>query len=103
MAKVYPKCNYCGVPESQWVNGKCIACGRGTYCDMREDDIIEQRVYDWFAKKGVVNNGNMLYISEAIRYVERMMAAKATIPKYIQRFVADIVKQKERENYAEQK
>lgn len=57
MAKVYSKCNYCGVPESQWVNGKCIAYGRGIYCDMREEDIIEQRVYDWFVRRGVVNNG----------------------------------------------
>lgn len=82
MAKVYPKCNDCGVPESQWIDGKCVACGRGRYCDMREKDTIEQRVYDWFVRRGVVSNGAMLYRSEAVRYVNRMKAAKATVPKY---------------------
>lgn len=103
MAKVYSKCNYCGVPESQWVNGKCIACGRGIYCDMREEDIIEQRVYDWFVRRGVVNNGAMLYRSEAVRYVNNMIAAKATVPKYIHRFIADVAKKEKGERHAEQK
>lgn len=74
MAKVYPKCNDCGVPESQWIDGKCVACGRRRYCDMREKDTIEQRVYDWFVRRGVVSNGGM-------------KAVKATVLKYIQRFI----------------
>lgn len=49
---------------------------------MREKDTIEQRVYDWFVRRGVVSNGAMLYRSEAVRYVNRMKAAKATVPKY---------------------
>lgn len=46
-----PKCNICGVAQNEWVNGKCYACGKGHYCDMDADMIVEQRVYDWCAKK----------------------------------------------------
>lgn len=39
-------CNRCGVPETEFVNGKCSACGRST-CDVIRDDLIQKRVYTY--------------------------------------------------------
>lgn len=86
MAKKQPLCNYCGVPEEKWQNNKCYACAPKHYCDVREEDIMEQRVYNWFAKRGVVNPGALLLISEATLYVDRE-ASSRNVPQYIKKFV----------------
>ncbi len=57
---------------------------------MREKDTIEQRVYDWFVRRGVVSNGGM-------------KAVKATVLKYIQRFIDTMDEQQKGKNNEKQK
>lgn len=51
------RCNICGIPESEWKNGRCYACGYGHYCDMTRDMIIDQRIYIWSDKHGQLAEG----------------------------------------------
>lgn len=81
-------CNYCGIPEAEWKDGKCFACGNGRYCDVRDKDIIEQRVYDWAVRQNLLNcKGSVLYPMLFKRDVERMLVAGKKVPQYIIQFV----------------
>lgn len=48
------RCNICGIPESEWKDGRCYACGYGHYCDMTPDMIIDQRINIWCDKHGQI-------------------------------------------------
>lgn len=80
------RCNLCGVSENQWVDGKCRCCGNGHYCDMTPDMIIEQRVFDWFNKHGLLYLGSV-YKHIAQRKVREMLAAGQKVPKYIIQYI----------------
>lgn len=83
-----PKCNVCGVAQNEWVNGKCYACGKGHYCDMDADMIVEQRVYDWCAKNNLLDGGT-IYKANVRQKVEMMMNKGKAVPQYMQRYVFD--------------
>ncbi|PWL41223.1 MAG: hypothetical protein DBY43_05750 [Clostridiaceae bacterium] len=62
------RCNICGIPEEEWTSGICKACGRFT-CEVRPEDIIEQRAYAYADKKGLLDtfaNFNKRYIREKL-------------------------------------
>lgn len=82
-----PLCNYCGIPESQWKNRVCYHCEPRYHCDVRDEDIIEQRIYNWFVKRGVVNNGATLYPNNILWYMN--LASTKNVPKYIQQFIEE--------------
>lgn len=86
MGKKQALCNYCGVPEEKWVNGVCYACSPKQHCNVREENIIEQKIYDWFVKKGVVNQGELLLVSEATLYVDQSVSYR-NVPQYIKKFI----------------
>jgi len=81
-----PKCNVCGVARNEWVNGKCYACGKGHYCDMDTDMIVEQRVYDWCSKNKLVMGGT-IYKADVRQKVESMLEKGKPVPQYIQLYV----------------
>lgn len=91
MGKDRLRCNLCGVPESQWVDNKCVACGNGKYCEMREEDIIDQRLYDWAVKQRILNcKGSVLYPTLFKHEVERLLDAGKKVPQYIIQFAKSI-------------
>lgn len=79
------KCNICGIPEAEWKDGKCYACGYDHYCDMTPDMIIEQRIYDWCDKHGLVEyravNKDTLHDR-----VKEMLVKGKKVPRYIQQY-----------------
>lgn len=86
--RVTPRCNTCGVPESDWEDGVCRACKR-THCDMTPDVIIEQRVYNWLLKHQL--SGSMLYPCEVVQKVEKVLQeGNMTVPQYVQRYIEEV-------------
>lgn len=87
-ARATPRCNTCGVPESNWEDGVCRACKR-THCEMTLDVIIEQRVYDWLLKHHL--SGSMLYPCEVVQKVEKVLQeGNMTVPQYVQRYIEEV-------------
>lgn len=84
MKKRQPLCDFYGVPEEKRQDDICAS----THHDIRTEDMIEQRVYDWFVKNGVVNQGELLLISEATLYVEQD-APSHSVPQYIKKFISE--------------
>ena len=82
MPKIYPKCNVCGVPESQWVNGTCH-CLRST-CTMTPEVVIEQRVYDCAKRLGLLV-GSEFYIGTIY---DRMIRKAYKMPKYFRQAIS---------------
>lgn len=80
-----PRCNICGVPQNEWVNGKCVACGKGHYCDMEPNMIVEQRVYDWCSKNNLLDGGT-IYKVNVRQKVEMMLNKGKVVPQYMQRY-----------------
>lgn len=84
MKKERPRCNFCGVPETKWEGRKCLACGVGRYCVMRDEDIIEQRVYDWALRQRIIgSSGAELNGRDLKRHVKSMQEKGRKVPKYI--------------------
>lgn len=80
------RCNICGVPESCWVDGKCCRCGNRRHCDMTSDMVVEQRIFDWCDKHGMLYCGAIS--KDSVRSeVKKMLAAGKKIPKYIFQYV----------------
>ena len=50
----YGKVNVCGIPEDQWVDGKCIACGKDRYCEMLPSLIVDARAYQYAGKHSLL-------------------------------------------------
>ncbi len=74
------RCNICGVPEEKWtVDMVCRDCG--SVCEVRPQDIIDERIYKYAEKNGVLmaNRLNRLYMKE---WVDSSVKFKS-IPKYI--------------------
>ena len=77
--------NVCGVPDTQWnKDGKCRACG--SVCEMSEDVVIPQRVYEWALKHNMLKANGHLYQND-IRDMLRGSFWRKT-PKYFRAFFA---------------
>lgn len=85
MAKEQLRCNICGVPESQWEGGVCSACVRCS-CEVTDDLIIEERVYRYAEKHGLLN-GDSFHPETARKRLERVMANKRG-PKYFREAIS---------------
>lgn len=48
------RCNICGIPEEEWTSGICTSCGHSK-CEVRQEDIIERRAYEYAEKKGLLD------------------------------------------------
>ena len=82
MPKIYPKCNVCGVPESEWVDGKCH-CARSV-CDMTPEVVVEQRVYDCAKRLGLLV-GDTFYRNTIY---DRMLRKSYKMPKYFRQAIS---------------
>lgn len=76
------RCNVCGIPENQWENGFCSACG--TVCSMTPDVIIEQRVFDYAKKHNLLDYGTF---HKGIIF-QRMNNKYFRFPKYFRNAIA---------------
>lgn len=76
------RCNVCGVPEDQWKDGQCTACG--TVCSMTPDVIIEQRFFDYARKHELLDYG-IFHIGMIYR---RLCSRRYRLPKYFRDAIA---------------
>lgn len=83
-------CNTCGVPETQWRDGRCWECGRGRYCEMVPSVILEQRVYDWLQKHNI--SGPTIYPHEVVSSIQSWVRAGRAVPKYVLSYVQEVEK-----------
>ena len=52
------RCNICGVPESEWTDGTCSACGM--VCNMIDSVILpDTRIFAWAEKHGCISGGRV--------------------------------------------
>lgn len=75
-------CNVCGVPEEEWRDGKCYACGRGRFCEMSDDMIVEQRVYSWLDKQHMLSGGSFVKGDVSV-ILQSWLRANRRVPKYV--------------------
>lgn len=76
------RCNICGIPEEEWTSGICSACGHST-CEIRAEDVIEQRAYEYADKKGLLDTFSCF----SKRYVREKLTEKKfhrKTPAYVQ-------------------
>lgn len=82
MRKEQPRCNLCGIPEREWVDTMiCTACRLlGTRCHIEPEFIIEERVFKYADKHGLLDCRNFVAVT-ARKKLERL-PAKRRGPKY---------------------
>lgn len=60
-------CNICGVPEDKWSGDRiCRQCE--SYCEVRNQDIVDERVFRFAERNGFLYAGrlNWCYLSECV-------------------------------------
>ena len=76
--------NVCGIPESEWNNGFCKACGK--ICDMSDAEMIEKRAFDYASKRFVFYGGK--FSAEEIRRQLDEINKVFKLPKYFREAIS---------------
>lgn len=81
------KVNYCGIPETEFQDGICRACGK--QCEIDSDLTVDARIFNYGRLHGLVA-GSFEPARFARLFWEYGLSNKA--PKYILRFVQEVEK-----------
>lgn len=81
------RCNLCGIPEEQWIDGICSGCGHSK-CKVPQEDIIEQRAYSFACKKGLLD-AHASFSKELIRTRLSEKTFYRKTPRFFQNAASD--------------